>query len=406
MVNAALSTKKSAKAKRDALGDRENLPQLSDLDQPLGISARDVVDAALLPAAIYANDGHAICTNASFDAEFLAQELAIGINSTTVNKTPSTSGWIALQKQLDAAPSKLTELPNDAEYYCPKRKRWYRLHHRFVRTKQPTLHLVLLQDITERMDALNLEKTQHEKLLLTSRMMSVGEMTTTLAHELNQPLASIVNYLSTALKLAERIENPPARLKDALNLGRQQAERAAHVIQRLREFVRTREPKRTALRLRESALQVMRMLDLEIKKFHVITTVEIPDDFPEVFADRVMIEQVSFNLVKNALEAMRTVPPAQRQLLITARVTLDGDAELRVIDRGAGLEANQEQQIFSPFFTTKSDGMGIGLSICRSIIEYHQGRIFFEANPAGGAIFGFRLPIPTDAEPIRLVANP
>ncbi len=380
---------KTAPAKIDNAATIDPLP---DQDQALGISARDIVDAALIPAAIYARNGLRISSNALFDREFLGRDGDL---------VSVHDNWSQLQSQLDAAPSHLADLPNDAEYYCPRRKRWYRFHQRFVKSAAQPLSLLFAQDITERMDALTLEKTQHEKLLLTSRMMSVGEMTTTLAHELNQPLASIVNYLSTALKLVERIENPPARLKDALNLARQQAERAAQVVQRLREFVRTREPKRSPLRLRESALQVLRMLDLEIKKFHVTTTVQIPDDFPEVFADRVMIEQVSFNLVKNALEAMRSVPPAQRQLLISARVTLDGDAELRVIDRGAGLEAHQEQQIFSPFFTTKSDGMGIGLSICRSIIEYHQGRIFFEANPEGGAVFGFRLPIPSENEPLR-----
>ena len=105
-----------------------------------------------------------------------------------------------------------------------------------------------------------------------------------------------------------------------------------------------------------------------------------------------MVEQVLLNLVKNGIEAMREVPAAQRELRIEGRVNLDGEVEVRVLDRGGGLSAAQSEQLFTPFFTTKADGLGIGLAICRSIIEYHEGRLFFEPRPGGGSAFCFTLP--------------
>jgi signal transduction histidine kinase len=354
----------------------------------LVVSAQDIVNTSPLAAAAFDEQGQFVCANAIFDEEFQSLGQAL-----------SQHDWLAHFEAVDAPNTEAAVL---TEYFCPLLKRWFRIHRRGLVCRAAGLNgnhthlcVLIVQNISERLEAISLQKSQHEKLLLTSRMMSVGEMTSTLAHELNQPLASIVNYLSTALRLVEKIDSPPTRLKDALFLGRQQAERAAAVVQRLREFVRKREPKRVRMALLDTATTVLRMLDLEIKKFRVRTEIEIPAMLPEVYADRVMIEQVTFNLVKNAMEAMREVALDQRSLRIRGRITLDGDVELSVIDRGTGFDSGSEQ-IFSPFFTTKSDGMGIGLSICRSIIEYHQGRIFFDSNPDGGAIFGFRLPIAAD----------
>jgi signal transduction histidine kinase len=355
-------------------------------DSALAITPRMIVEASPIAAAVYENNELSICSNKMFLDEFpLCEALSLRQLLDQFEFSPDSASNVVAARSLST--------PSCMEAFSPKSKRWFRIHLRDLSSGGNTLTLCLVQNISDRLDAILLQKDQHEKLLMTSRMMSVGEMTTMLAHELNQPLASVVNYLSTASRLLERVDAPPPRLRDSLSLARQQAERASQVIQRLREFVRTREPKRSAMSLGETALSVLRLLDQEIKKIRVQTKVEIPESMPAVFADRVMVEQVVFNLVKNAMEAMRDVAQSQRELCIRARITLDGEAELRVIDRGIGFESTDQQQLFSPFFTTKSDGMGIGLSICRSIIEYHQGQMFFEANPEGGATFGFRLPV-------------
>jgi signal transduction histidine kinase len=137
---------------------------------------------------------------------------------------------------------------------------------------------------------------------------------------------------------------------------------------------------------------VLDLLALEAERHRVSIDIEIAPALPEVEVDRVMIEQVLLNLIKNAIEAMRECAPRQRRLRVSARRNLDDAIEVRVSDRGCGLAPGAAEQLFTPFFTTKPDGLGIGLSICRSIVEYHGGRLFFENNPEGGSVFAFTLP--------------
>nr|WP_246505746.1 ATP-binding protein [Coralloluteibacterium stylophorae] len=216
-------------------------------------------------------------------------------------------------------------------------------------------------------------------------------MAATLAHELNQPLAAIVNYLNGSLRLVGQAGGP-AQVERALVAARLQAEHASAVIARVREFVRAREPKRDAHTVADIAGNVIELLRLEAERLSLRIELALAPDLPAVWADRVMIEQVLLNLVKNAIEAMREVPAGERELRVQARVDLDGEVEVLVLDRGSGFSDAEREQLFSPFFTTKSDGLGIGLSICRSIIEYHEGRLFFEGREGGGSVFGFTLP--------------
>ena len=278
------------------------------------------------------------------------------------------------------------------EVRAPHSGHWYDLHWRALALDGAgPLDLLTAVDISERIKALDSHKHRQEKLLFTSRMMSVGEMAATLAHELNQPLASIVNYLNGSLRLVGQAGGP-AQVERALAAARTQAEHASAVISRVREFVRAREPKRDAQDVAAIADTVLELLRLEAERQQLRIDLALAGALPAVYADRVMVEQVLLNLVKNAIEAMREVPAAQRELRIEGRVNLEDEIEVRVLDRGGGLSAAQSEQLFSPFFTTKSDGLGIGLAICRSIIEYHEGRLFFEPRPGGGSMFCFTLP--------------
>ena len=279
------------------------------------------------------------------------------------------------------------------EVRAPDSGRWYALHWRDLDSCGHALSLLTAVDISERIEALDSHKSQQEKLLFTSRLMSVGEMAATLAHELNQPLAAIVNYLNGSLRLVDQAGGP-VQVERALLAARTQAEHASAVIGRVREFVRAREPRRDAQDLPVIVDTVLELLRLEAERQQLRIELALAPQLPQVYADRVMIEQVLLNLVKNAIEAMREVAAAQRGLRIEARVNLDDEIEVRVCDRGPGLSPEQSQQLFSPFYTTKTDGLGIGLAICRSIIEYHEGRLFFEARDGGGSVFGFTLPSP------------
>ena len=278
------------------------------------------------------------------------------------------------------------------EVRAPHSGHWYALHWRpLLIDDGAPLDLLTAVDISERIEALDSHKHRQEKLLFTSRMMSVGEMAATLAHELNQPLASIVNYLNGSLRLVGQAGGP-AQVERALLAARTQAEHASAVISRVREFVRAREPRRDAQDVTAIAATVLELLRLEAERQQLRIDLALAGGLPAVYADRVMVEQVLLNLVKNAIEAMRETPSAQRELRIEGRVNLDDEIEVRVLDRGGGLSAAQSEQLFSPFFTTKADGLGIGLAICRSIIEYHEGRLFFEPRPGGGSAFCFTLP--------------
>lgn len=278
-----------------------------------------------------------------------------------------------------------------AEVRAPHSGHWYALHWRPLAMEKGGVDVLTAVDISERLQALDTHKHQQEKLLFTSRLMSVGEMAATLAHELNQPLAAIVNYLNGSLRLVGQAGGP-AQVERALVAARTQAEHASAVISRVREFVRAREPRRDAHEVGTIAGTVLELLRLEAERQQLCIELALAEDLPAVFADRVMVEQVLLNLVKNAIEAMRSVPAGQRELRIEGRVNLDDEVEVRVLDRGGGLSPAESEQLFSPFFTTKTDGLGIGLAICRSIIEYHEGRLFFEARPGGGSVFAFTLP--------------
>lgn len=277
------------------------------------------------------------------------------------------------------------------EVHAPHSNRWYALHWGGAEVDGEAVDLLTAVDISARIEALDSHKSRQEKLLFTSRLMSVGEMAATLAHELNQPLAAIVNYLNGSLRLVGQAGGP-VQVERALLAARTQAEHAAAVISRVREFVRAREPRRDAQDVADITGTVVELLRLEAERLQLRIELALAPGLPAVYADRVMVEQVMLNLVKNAIEAMREVAADRRGLRIEGRVNLDGEVEVRVCDRGVGLSEEQGAQLFSPFFTTKSDGLGIGLAICRSIIEYHEGRLFFEPREGGGSVFGFTLP--------------
>ncbi len=327
-----------------------------------------------LPAATaaYARDGRLLAANTRFREAF--EGLPFEQRAALLAALPAAEAAGG-----SSAPS---------EVRSPRNGRWYHLHW----GRGGEADVLTATDISERIEALDSRSHQQQKLLFTSRMMSVGEMAATLAHELNQPLAAIVNYLNGSLRLVDQ-SGGPAQVTRALTAARTQAEHAAAVIARVREFVRQREPRRDAQDLAAIAANVVELLRLEAERLQLRVDLALAPELPPVYADKVMVEQVLLNLVKNAIEAMREIPVARRALRIEARRTLDGEVELRVLDRGAGLSAEQQDQVFSPFFTTKSDGLGIGLAICRSIIEYHEGRLFFEPREGGGSVFGFTLPL-------------
>ncbi|WP_313951501.1 PAS domain S-box protein [Accumulibacter sp.] len=248
-------------------------------------------------------------------------------------------------------------------------------------------------DVTARKHAEELAQQQQEKLQVTSRLVTMGEMASTLAHELNQPLAAITSYNAGCLNKLESGDFTTAQLKEALGKLAVQAQRAGLIIRRVHDFVRKSEPKRAPCDLAEVVDDSIGFIEGAAKARGVRIVREIQGMRPELMADQVMLEQVLLNLMRNGIEAMRHTPAELRRLTIKLSQLDNHQMEIRVIDHGPGIPPEVEEKLFTPLFSTKAEGMGMGLNICRSIIEFHHGRLWVEANPEGGSIFVITLPI-------------
>jgi signal transduction histidine kinase len=255
----------------------------------------------------------------------------------------------------------------------------------------------LWRDITRRQAAEETLRKQQEKMQTSARLASMGEIASTLAHELNQPLAAISSYTAGALNLLHKEDGADKQLlKEALEKAGTQAQRAGQIIRSVHEFVKKREPKREPVTIAALIDGVQPLVELQARQHFVAIRTELAADLPPVLADRILLEQVLLNLTRNAIDAMQQTPAERRLLRITA--TLE-EAEGRrniiiaIADRGHGISADTAERLFSPFFSTKAQGMGMGLNICRSAIEFHGGSLNHVPNPEGGTIFRFTLPV-------------
>ncbi len=255
-----------------------------------------------------------------------------------------------------------------------------------------------IRDLSERQNTeARLQELQSE-LVHMSRLTALGEMSSALAHELNQPLSAIANYLKGVRRLLEPTASDPsqARVQDALNRATDQAIRAGEIIRRLRDFVRRGETERRVESLAKIVEEASALALVGAKEFDVRVVFHLDPEGDTVLADRVQVQQVLLNLIRNALEAM--MAEATRELIISCRPDADGMTLVQVMDTGAGIAPHVASQLFQPFLTTKTNGMGVGLSICRTIIEAHGGKIWADSNPDGGTIFNFTLPRVTREE--------
>jgi two-component system, LuxR family, sensor kinase FixL len=223
------------------------------------------------------------------------------------------------------------------------------------------------------------------------RLSAAGTLASALAHELNQPLTAIANYVSTGRDLAA--EGKPqngAIIQEALDEAAKEALRAGQIIRRMRDFVSKGELETQILPLGKLINDATTLGLLGAREKGVSWSIEIEPGVDHVLADRVQIQQVMVNLMRNAIEAMETAPT--KFLTIAARPRSEDLVEILVADTGHGIPAEMRDQLFLPFISTKARGMGLGLSICRTIVEAHDGHLTVEARPEGGTMFKFTLP--------------
>ena len=271
---------------------------------------------------------------------------------------------------------------------------WYHLHERAIRwVDGRTVRVQLAADITDRKHIDEVNQQQQKRLEQTSRLITMGEMASSLAHELNQPLSAIANYTAGCIK---RMQAGNYRLEDllaAMQKAGDQAERAGKIIRRMRDMVKKSDPNRQPVALSELIEEARAFADIQAQRASTQIIVDLPEGLPNILVDRIMIEQVLLNLIKNGIEAMQETPVERRRLTVAARLLETRQVQVEIADQGHGLPEEEIEKIFAPFYTTKPEGMGIGLPICRSIIEFHQGRLWVEARREGGTIFRFTVPI-------------
>lgn len=250
-------------------------------------------------------------------------------------------------------------------------------------------------DISELKRAQERSRQQEEKLHANARLATMGEMASMLAHELNQPLAAISSYTTGAINLLNETPKDAALLPAVLDKVRQQAQRAGQVIRSVHEFVKKREVERAPLNIATLIHNIAPLIELQAQHAQVHVHYQVDPQLPEVLADKVLLEQVLLNLTRNAIDAMQGTVAERRQLQVHAQLsfTRTDHILIQIIDHGSGISDDIAAELFSPFFSTKAEGMGMGLNICRTAIEFHGGSLQHRANPEGGTIFEFSLPI-------------
>jgi len=253
-------------------------------------------------------------------------------------------------------------------------------------------YMASVQDVTARSLAEEARDKAQSELANVARVMSLGALTASIAHEVNQPLSGIITNASTCLRM---LAADPPQLEGARETARRtirDGNRMSEVIARLRALFRKKEPTTESVNLNDAVLEVIALSIVELQKNRVMLRPELADDLPLVTGDRVQLQQVILNLLRNGSDAMSTVEDRPRQLVIRTERD-DGDrVRLTVQDAGIGFDPQAADRLFDPFYTTKGDGMGIGLSVSRSIIERHHGRLWATLNDGPGAAFSFSIP--------------
>ena len=334
-----------------------------------------------------------------------------------------TVGHLGMVAQAGAAPSPshandlddvdpLAGLPTDAltaaqpannEIFVPHLNKWLEVRSRYLTWVDGRLaQLVIATDITARRDAEEQAAQQADRAQSASRLITMGEMASSVAHELNQPLAAISNYCNGMMSRIRGQQIDTEALLGALEKTVKQAQRAGQIIQRIRSFVKRSEPNRTPSEVATMVGEAVELAGIELKRRNVRLNHYVAARLPTVHVDRILIEQVLVNLMKNAAESidMAQRPPARRTVelrVVPRKVEGQQAIEFAVQDTGKGLAPEVMERLYEAFFSTKAEGMGIGLNLCRSIVESHRGRMqaenLYNGSEVVGCRFSFWIPV-------------
>ena len=346
------------------------------------------------------SQGHALLAGAEEGIPFLAE----------VDDSVDNFGGLPTQE--------LTEAGSDSrEVYIESLQKWFDVRARYLQWTDGRLaQMLIATDITARRTAETLAASQADKAQVTSRLVTMGEMASSVAHELNQPLTAITNYCNG---MVTRVKNNAIEKDDliaALQKTSRQAQRAGQIIHRIRAFVKRSEPQRQPAYAHNIVEDAVDLAGIELRRRNVSIRTYVAQRLPEVMVDPILIEQVVLNLLKNSAEAIDNarLPPERRNIelrVVPVHSAEEGDViEFSVTDMGPGLKEEVINRLYEAFFSTKVDGLGIGLSLCRTIIESHRGRIkaqnLYNGETAVGCRFSFTLPVQSALSERPITTNP
>lgn len=261
-----------------------------------------------------------------------------------------------------------------------------------VRSRGKIRFIGLIRDLTEDKRAEERKLRQHTDMIAASRLTTMGEMAAAMAHEINQPLAAIANYASAAERLMEAGPDCRDDVKSALARVKEQAHRAGEIIRKLRSFVKPESTSLEARNLKRVIEEIHPLAEVDARANNISLEFDIADKLPEVVVDELQFQQVILNLLRNAIDATLDSDPDARRVELHGYISAPDEVRVDVVDRGHGISDAVRNNVFNPFFTTKSGGMGMGLTICQTIVKSHGGKLGFENNPGGGSTFYVTLP--------------
>ncbi len=345
--------------------------------------------------------GHRLLTGDAEDSEYLpdAEDLSDGMSGLPEKELAETGS-------------------NPREVFVAPLQKWFDVRSRYLQWTDGRLaQMLIATDITARLHAEEQAALQADRAQVTSRLVTMGEMASSVAHELNQPLTAITNYCNGMVSRVDGDTIGKADLVAALRKTARQAERAAMIIRRIRAFVKKSEPQRQPAHARQIVEDAVELAGIELRRRNVAIRTYVAQRLPMLEVDPILIEQVLMNLLKNAAEAIDSAQlPAPRrsiELRVVPRHTREEGAaiEFSVTDMGPGLQDEVIDRLYEAFFSTKAEGLGIGLSLCRSIVESHRGRMraqnLYNGDTVTGCRFTFTLPVevPVRGEPNETVAE-
>ena len=290
-----------------------------------------------------------------------------------------------------------------AEIFIGSLGKWLEVRTRYLGWVDGRLaQMVIATDISSRRLAEEQAATQAERAQSASRMITMGEMASSVAHELNQPLTAINNYCNGMVSRIKDQQISQEELLTALDKTAKQAQRAGQIIHRIRSFVKRSEPNRTLCEVEPMVSEAVELAEIELRRFNVRLNCNIAGRLPPLMVDRILIEQVLVNLLRNAAESVDAAQRPSPERIVDLRVLggiFEGkkSVEFSVQDTGKGIAADVMPRLYEAFFSTKAEGMGIGLSLCRSIVESHRGRLaaenLYNEGTVSGCKFTFWLPL-------------